>query len=641
MRKNNLALLSLMMLVLVLGSGLAQCAGPVVVTADFAVTQDYPLSKDKFAVFNSGLVPLERYERDIHLYDEVSPESLRIDLWWGGGGWKRQPVSGTPDSVHYDWAEMDRLATLLNTHGVFPYWAYCYVPEPLQDPLGDAKTNFQNYTLWGEILGSFARHASSVSQATRIGYHEIYNEPDNYPEFYKGKLHDYLKMYHAGVRAIQDADPDALVGGPGLAFNDTWVLPFLDYVSEHGLPLDFFSYHYYPTKYKGFYPRVSTPPSGIKSIQAIVEAMRRDLSGHPEFATTESHLNEYNSYRIDYPKGGRQDRYALASAMLHDYRYFLSQPDLTRVHWAQFMDSGYGNYSGMISIEGHRKALFNAYSLYARMPIDRRQLSVQGSAQVEGLASSGAHQAALLLWNCSGEEQILNVGLNHVPFARGTLRVYRIDVDHASWGDNPANETLCSAETRKLSSATFAWSGPIPSDGVVYLEVEDGSGLSERKVTPVARVLRVLHYYPDRASQAYADFDRQTWTARLGMASEKRAEAHIGAVVESLPAMLAVSVQTEGILRSLDPNSLLGVRLDYQAKSGAYTQSVLYHGPCSTVPDIYNEGRNAAVPWGTKRHADHVVEVRDLAHWTGRLQVSFILQNTGPNTRAKMWVTRP
>ena len=118
--------------------------------------------------------------------------------------------------------------------------------------------------------------------------------------------------------------------------------------------------------------------------------------------------------------------------------------------------------------------------------------------------------------------------------------------DHASWGDNPANETLCSAETRKLSSATFAWSGPIPSDGVVYLEVEDGSGLSERKVTPVARVLRVLHYYPDRASQAYADFDRQTWTARLGMASEKRAEAHIGAVVESLPAMLAVSVQTEG-----------------------------------------------------------------------------------------------
>lgn len=629
-------------------------AAPVVVAADFAVSADYPLSKEKFAVFNSGLVPLERYERDIHLYDEVRPESLRIDLWWGGGGWLRQPVSGSPNAVHYDFAEMDRLALLLNTHNVLPYWAYCYVPEPLQNPHGDAKTNFENHALWGEILANFARHARTGDPQIHVGYHEIYNEPDNHPEFYKGRLADYLKMYRAGATAIRRTDPDAVIGGPSLAFNDTWVPPFLDFVKKQGLPLDFFSFHYYPSSWEGLYPRVPAPAEGPKSIEAVLDGLRQDLARHPEFATTESHLNEFNSYRIDYPKGGRQDHYPLASAMLHDYHFFLSRPDLTRVHWAQFMDSGYGNYSGMISIDGHRKALFNAYALYARMPVDRRQLTLHGPRGVEGLASSDPHQAAVLLWNRQPDEQTIQATLAHVPFPQGTLRVYRIDANHASWGDNPANEMLVPVETHDdIPTANFAWSGPIPPDGILCLELSDTPDRPHFQASPLARVLRVLHYYPDRSSSAYADFDRTTWIARLGMAHEKCAEARIGALVQHLPPSLTVSIQTEGHLQRVDADSLLGVRLDYASPGGIYSRSVLYHGPCGPHPDLYSADRDTQVPWGTRRQADQEILVPDLARfnlrpadhapadWTGRAQLSFILQNSGPGTRARISLSSP
>src|SRR5689334_11272597 len=64
-------------------SPLVQGGNPlnVVITADFAATADYPLSKTKFGVYNSGLVPLSHYERDSALFDEIKPNSLRIDLW--------------------------------------------------------------------------------------------------------------------------------------------------------------------------------------------------------------------------------------------------------------------------------------------------------------------------------------------------------------------------------------------------------------------------------------------------------------------------------------------------------------------------------------------------------------------------------
>jgi hypothetical protein len=610
----------------------------VVVTADFGESADYPLSKSNFGVYNSGAVRLSHYDRDIALFDEVKPNSLRIDLWWGGGRWSPQPVAGGPDAVAYYFKQMDHLASLLNERQILPCWAYSYIPPPLQANPGNWREVSGNPKLWGEILGTFARHAREGGLKTRIGYHEIYNEPDNW-DFFRSGRDDYFALYREGSRAIRAADPDAVIGGPAIAFTAAWVSPFLEMVIREQLPLDFFSFHFYPGCW------------GTNTIADVVREMRRELARRPELATAEMHLNEYNSYPIDYPKGGRQDRYPIAAAMLQDYEWFLSQPDLAQVSWAQFQDTAGGNWSGMISFEGRRKALFNAAAVYARMPADRRQLDLRGASGIGGMASSDEHRASLVIWNRSGSNQTVKVLLPHIPFPRGSLGVYRIDAEHSSWGDNPTNELLTTVETHPENATdNLQWIGTFPSDGVVYLEVDD-SARRELNAVPIAKLIRVLRYFPDRSSRAYADFDSREWTARLGMATESNAHEQIGVVAEDLPKRLRISVQTEGNLHRTGVNSLLGLRFDYQVGTN-YTQSVLYHGPCAGSPDLYDPRRNAPMPWGTKRQADRVIAVTELSQfsvspadrapqgWNGKAQITFLMQNTGQQTRSKFSLRR-
>lgn len=613
----------------------AHALPPVTLTADFAVPADYPLVKSKFAVYNSGVVPLSHYERDIHLLDEIRPDSLRVDLAWGTqwGGWKTPPVSGTAASPVYNFAEMDRLAALLNGKDVLPFWSYCYAPSPVQNLKDNYRSVPTDLALWGKILGDYARHAKQSSPQTAVGHHEIYNEPDN-GDFLHGSETDYLAMYASGAAAIRAADPDAQVGGPALAFSDAWVAPFLDHVVEKHSPLDFFSFHFYPGG-----------PYRAPDIQGVAQMVRDQLASRPSLATTEAALNEYNAYAIDYPEGGKQDRYPLASALLQKYQFFLTQPWLTSVHWAQFMDTGGGNWSGMVSLDGHRKAVFNAYLIYSRMPVDRCQVVLHGPDGLEGMASADAHRAGLVFWNRTGQEQTVQAVLAQLPIKRGHLRVFRIDAAHASWGDDPAQEELLPVETRPLNGASSqAWSGTIPEGGVVYLEADDDSGRSDLTPNPVAKVIRTLHYYPERAKTAYADFDRRTWVARLGMGTETSAEATVGVTAEHLPPTLAFSAETYGKLTVLDANSLLAVRLDYQV-GDAYTKSVLLHGrPWDSAH------RTSPMPWGTKRLADKSIRVADFAHfavaprsyapagWTGRVQITFLMQNTGPGTQAKIRV---
>ena len=323
---------------------------PVTVTADFAVPVDNPLVKTKFGVYNSGVVPLAHYERDAPLLDEVRPDSLRVDLAWGThwAGWKTPPVSGTAEHPVYDFAEMDRIAALLNGRNVRPFWSYCYVPSPVQPRPGNYRALPTDMAVWGRILGDYARHARAGGPLQTVGHHEVYNEPDN-GDFLHAAESDYLAMYDASARSLRAADPDGEIGGPALAFTDAWIGPFLDGVLGRGLPLDFFSFHFYPGV-----------PYHAPDIAGVLGLVREQLAARPALATTEAALDEYNAYPIDYPVGGRQDHYPLASALLHNYKFFLSQPWLTSVHWAQFMDTGGGNWSGMVSLDGHRKAVFNA-----------------------------------------------------------------------------------------------------------------------------------------------------------------------------------------------------------------------------------------------------------------------------------------
>lgn len=615
---------------------------PAVVSADFGKWVDFPLVKTKFGAYNSGYVPgyLNTYKRDMTSLEEVRPDSLRFD-----GGLGSPPhiifgnppmVHGKPGELHFDFREADELVDLLNAHNIAPYWCYSYVPHPLVKKGQSFRHVPTDLTAWAKVAAAVAEHFRVTNRP--IAYHEIYNEPDN-RDFFAGTLGDYLGMYEHAAKAIREVDPDARIGGPSLAFTDSWVAPFLDEVVSKDLPLDFFSFHYYPGV-----------PYSATNVQGVLDMILRELGKRPGLATTEVHLNEYNALTIDYPKDGPQQKHGLAASLLSDFGHFASQPGLTKVHWAQFMDTGGGNWSGLLSIDGRAKAAYNAYLIYSRMPVDRRLVMVDGPPGLSGLASSDGHRCSLAVWNKSGSAEDAKLDMQAIPFERGTVRIYRIDAQHASWGDDPKNERLVPVETRKgVRMHDITWSGNIPAGGVVYIEADDDAGESELKRHATAKSLRVLHYYPDRSLKSYAEFDQNTWIARLGMAGEEWADAEVAVVAEDLPPKLRVTMHVDGELRKMDSNSLLGVRLDYRT-GGNYTKSVLFHGPCEGKVDLYSTKRWLGHPWGTTRKADEVVAVADCtgfdipvrAHapsgWDGRAILTFVLQNAGPTARAKIVV---
>lgn len=625
----------------VAGPDTVQAAPAIVARADFGQSADYPITKTKFAIFNSCIVPLSTYERDAEFFGIAKPESLRIDLGWGTdwAGWSRQPIEGAANAPEYHLEEMDAIAAILNKHGVLPYWSYCYTPTPVQDPPGDWRSVPKDMAQLARILGDVARHYRDLRGSNPVGYHEVFNEPDN-ADFTVGDMNDYFSMYEHGSVAIRENDPEGLVGGPALAFTYSWIDPFIDLVAAKNLPFDYFSTHVYGTN------------DAFSSLDRMLDTSRDSLDRYPQLSTVELHLNEFNSYVIDYPIDGTQQKHRLAAAFLRDMDHLLARPELTLVHWAQFLDSGSGNYSGMISIDGHRKAVFNAAEIYARLPVDRVLLDMDTTLDVGGMAGVEDHRAGLVIWNLAPGKKDISLGLENLPFAKGTIREYRIDAEHSSWGDGtPAEDLEMARIEQAVDLSNMTWTTTVGGGGVLYLEIDDAVDTPEAKLVSLGRWVRTLHYYPDRTTTAYADFDKKTWTFRLGSVDDAQADLEIGITAEDLPEDLVVSVEIDGEPQRLSANSLLGLRVDY-FNGADYAASVLVHGPYAGGSDLYGDSRDASMPWGTGTTPDHVLSVDDFgafvfslkenapSEWNGRVQITAIMHAIGANIRTRIQLRR-
>jgi len=614
------------------------------VTANFSVRLDPPLLK-KMSMFNSGLAPIPNYERDVDKLDEIYADSLRVDL---GIGARRffpvDTVQGTPDNLQFDFSKLDRWTELLSRHNVLAYPSWCYIPKPLQKDnnrrtLNTDLTNWQE--TWRKIHAEYARHFRE--RGVRIGYHEVYNEPDlpgrggvflNNEQFKSGI---YFQMYKYGVLGLKDGDPDAVVGGPGYA-NGRLLGDFVDFVTRENLPLDFLSFHTY------------TGAGWPQSYQSA----RAALASNPRYNTVEIHLNEINWLNSSYPDRSKptspNNKYEAAARNLDQIYDIVSKTDITMAHWAQFMESTAGDDSyGIIRKDGHKKAAFNAFKIYADMSEDRVAASA-GNPLVNIMASTDRHRISTVIWSSDSTDHIVRLKLDNLPFAADEFRLYRIDRNHASYFDG-APEDLEPEKIKNTSEGpSFAWSGVLPSNGVVYFIADDGSANPDfkpnlRDVT-IGRIIRTHHYFEYGTGEqktSFRFFDRRSWRAFLGMGSEKTANSACGVTVENLPEELDIRFHVSGNVQQRDRNSLLGLRVDYLI-GRQFVKSVFFHG------GIYSDYRDSPWLFGTTQAPDKVVKmnlsqfrirITDYAptNWkNGRILISFQMQNTGPNTRAEVKV---
>ncbi len=582
-----------------------------------------PLFK-KFDFMNSGIVGLSRYTRDLDKMQEMWAKTIRLDLFWGntGNGWTKEMVSGTYDSLVYYYKEIDYLSQLLKNRNMQGYWSYCYIPLPLQLNNSYVQYNSNLQNKWGDVLFNFAKHFRE--NKLRPEYQGIWNEPDLGNEFFVGSQNDLCKLYGAGVSGLRKGDPDATVGGPDFvgAVQDYPNL-FLDYVKTNKYPLDFFSFHY-------------IGGSGIEgNINGTLVYMRPMLTKRaPYYDQTELIIGELN------PTTNTADGMDGAIAALNTMFIAVPQPDLTRYFWAQAMNVGSGDKIGVIDYFGHRRAAYYAFKFYNKMPVDRKYLTITGGG-LKGFASSDAHRSCVLIWNTGSVNKTIDLSLSQIPFTKGTMYIHRIDSSHNNYSLVPSSEETPPEVIENVETAGLKWKGDIPKYSVVYIEVNDKSGIAEDiPISFPASIIRQHYFFPDRTKRNYANFDRHTWIARLGSDANDSILSTTAVLLEDLPDTVTINCETTGNVRTVNKNSLLGFRLDFRVNDTLYGKSMLFHN------GIYSAERTAVVLWGTKKPADSVVQtnMKEVAlilkkyapaAWSGKVLITFFLQNTGAYTTAK------
>ena len=594
---------------------------------DFArASDDPPLVKTKFGVYQTPLVTLPRLLDSVSLLREANIRDLRYEIGWGKPDVLAfDQIGGTPAHLTRDFSMLDAFVGGLNESGVRPLLALTYNPTPLQTRTDWARWKDvpSNLAAWREINRAYAAHLKKWGAD-----YEVWNEPDM-PEpggkmFFTGDADDYARLYSQSVAGVQSGDADALIGGPAAAYDLNYLAPLLNQ------KLDFASIHAYDN-YAG-----------------QIANMRGALKNRPDVPIW---LTEYASF-ADLPANGPQSRHAGAMRFFRDAKGLLALTDVTRVYWAQWLDAGNAPGMGLVTFDGHRKAIYNAFKIYAMMPVDRVFVGADnGSANAQGLdamASSDAHRAGVAIWNVSEQAQTATVQLNNLPFQNGALQTFRIDAAHASYGDDPASEMLAPTQTTPFRGALDqTWRGEVPAQSVVYLQASDAATppvAASKAQAKIGDWVRNYHWFADRTAGVIADFDAQSGIARLGTGAGDSAQ--IGVVIDNPARQLKVRVEQSNVR---GPDALCGLRLDFAARNGQYNRSVLVHNGSEAA-------RAAVLPWGQGGRAEALVAQPDIntrqsftldltrlapPDWNRRrVIISFVLSDAGRGARAKWMIAR-
>jgi len=150
----------------------------------------------------------------------------------------------------------------------------------------------KDFDKWAEVCCGIIRHYNegwADGFKYNIQYWEIWNEPDIRPSCWTGTDEQFIDLYQTTATRIKGEFPDIKVGGPavahpanmddGKAVATPFTGKFLAHCSQHAIPLDFFSWHFYS----------DNPWDCIVRSTAV-----RKLLDQHGFEKAESHMNEWN-----------------------------------------------------------------------------------------------------------------------------------------------------------------------------------------------------------------------------------------------------------------------------------------------------------------------------------------------------------
>ena len=304
----------------------------------------------------------------------------------------------------YNWQYIDELFDRLLDTGIRPFVEFGFCPIDMTS--NDAtifwwKGNISppaDYGEWADLITKTVEHWVSRYglNEVRKWYFEVWNEPNLVNMFWSGTKSQYFELYKVTVQAVKAVDPLLRVGGPATSsfvpddrfdsevedtsrhatfrnpnideaeWRPVWLEQFLEYCAGEKLPVDFVSFHPYPTDFaldtggitKSFSRKVEATFEDLVKTRRIIDA-----SAYPQ---TEVHLTEWSSspsprdMSHDYlPAATYVVKSNLAATGLVDSLSYWTFTDV-------FEETGGGNSIfhggfGMINFQGIAKPTFHAY----------------------------------------------------------------------------------------------------------------------------------------------------------------------------------------------------------------------------------------------------------------------------------------
>lgn len=531
---------------------MAEAAPPVL-----SISADYPAAAgplDKARLLNGsvgGYEPMQNLNWLPAAYDKLAAIGMRMIRLDHLVNDKFYRVVGRDGGgkLCFDFSRLDRVIRPLLQKGMTPLMCLSYCPDVLIPAGGGDGSVPNSMDEWRQVAQAYVQHYKDLGHTG--WYWEVWNEPDN-PGFFKGSTQQYHELYASTAAGIKAADPKAKVGGAADASvlsTTARLKPLLDWIKQHPeVPLDYISYH----KYGGSMLDEKPPYDlewNIDEVSAMLSA-----SGLPprEIFVTEWNLTPV----MDAGAGADTDTHRMAAGAAARMYNALQHPALTKVFYFSPIegynaDRVFNGDLGLLTVNGHRKAIYNVFRMFANLGDTLVVTRVSGPnthdhATHAMVTKNAGRQVAVMLWNYADQAVAVDLTIEHLPYASGGENVrlthYQVDADHANYfnawhagrrGDpGGPTEELEPMERRIITaSSSFKRSFTLPAFGVVEILLDPVPGNMQPGILPLPRTQRQLNHAAAMAVTASSSLEQAGWgTTRA-----------VDAITHSLPRTLGWS----------------------------------------------------------------------------------------------------
>lgn len=426
-----------------------------------------PMHIERMALGQGGLSQEPMWDNRIAEIRALRPALIRLFI--------QEYFDLLPAPGRYHFETLDRSVDTILATGAEPIMCICFKPKALFPVVDQDIVEPNDYDQWEELIFRMVRHYKQ--RDPRIRYWEVANEPDigesgGCP--YRFQPENYTRYYKHTVDAVLRADPNALVGGPALAWVRSPILPrLLEFCDKEKVPLHFVSWHIY-----------SSSPQQVRD---TIEYAKGMLAKHPGIKA-QTMLNEWNVDLSHPPQDPRFQPCYVAEVIWQmkegglDYScyYHIRDWHVAMQPFARFMSpegtmfmyrwwNRRPQYDGLFDYQNTIRPAYFTFKLLSRLTGERLRVT-SASDTIHGLATWDPYLQLynVLVWNYSASPVRVRLVLADAP---GNLTARPLALDAAT-ANNDENARLKVERPIDLTPEKATLDAPLEPYGVRFWSIE-------------------------------------------------------------------------------------------------------------------------------------------------------------------------